>query len=90
MRHGYLWLATKLLGFFHDLSDLSDQVTESHLLLAMTNALAASTFIALRTAVSSIADMIGILLYIGSLSFEVAADRQKSAWVEEKARRGAS
>ena len=47
------------------------------------NALPASTFAALGTAVS-ITDLIGILLYVGGLSFEVVADRQKSAWVAEK------
>jgi steroid 5-alpha reductase family enzyme len=29
-------------------------------------------------------DIIGILLYVGGLSFEVTADRQKSAWVQAK------
>ena len=47
------------------------------------NALPASTFAALGTAVS-ITDLIGILLYVGGLSFEVTADRQKSAWSQEK------
>jgi steroid 5-alpha reductase family enzyme len=47
------------------------------------NALPASTFAALGTAVS-ITDLIGILLYVGGLSFEVIADRQKSAWSQEK------
>lgn len=47
------------------------------------NALPASTFAALGTAVS-ITDVIGLLLYVGGLSFEVAADRQKDAWVQEK------
>jgi steroid 5-alpha reductase family enzyme len=47
------------------------------------NALPASTFAALGIVVS-ITDIIGILLYVGGLSFEVAADRQKSAWVQEK------
>ena len=47
------------------------------------NALPASTFAALGTAVS-ITDLIGILLYVGGLSFEVVADRQKSVWVQEK------
>jgi steroid 5-alpha reductase family enzyme len=31
-----------------------------------------------------ITDVIGLLLYVGGLSFEVAADRQKDAWVQEK------
>src|SRR5271163_3418167 len=47
------------------------------------NALPASTFAALGTAVS-ITDLIGLLLYVGRLGFEVTADRQKSAWVQEK------
>lgn len=44
------------------------------------NALPASTFPALGTAVS-ITDLIGLLLYVGGLSFEVTADRQKSAFL---------
>ena len=47
------------------------------------NALPASTFAALGTAIS-ITDVVGILLYVGGLSFEVTADRQKDAWVQEK------
>jgi steroid 5-alpha reductase family enzyme len=47
------------------------------------NSLPASTFAALGTAVT-VTDIIGLLLYVGGLSFEVAADREKSAWVEEK------
>jgi len=47
------------------------------------NALPASTFAALGAAVS-ITDVIGLLLYVGGLSFEVTADRQKDAWVQEK------
>lgn len=47
------------------------------------NALPASTFAALGGLVS-ITDIIGILLYVGGLSFEVTADRQKSKWVAEK------
>jgi len=47
------------------------------------NALPASTFAALGTAVS-ITDLIGLFLYVGGLGFEVTADRQKSAWVREK------
>ena len=47
------------------------------------NALPASTFAALGTAVS-ITDIVGILLYVGGLSFEVTADRQKNQWVQEK------
>jgi steroid 5-alpha reductase family enzyme len=31
-----------------------------------------------------IADILGLLLYVGGLSFEVAADRQKDAWVQAK------
>ena len=29
-------------------------------------------------------DVLGILLYIGGITFEVTADRQKNAWVQEK------
>lgn len=47
------------------------------------NALPASTFAALGAAVS-ITDLVGILLYVGGLSFEVTADRQKDKWVQEK------
>lgn len=47
------------------------------------NALPASTFAALGAAVS-ITDVVGILLYVGGLSFEVTADRQKDKWVHEK------
>lgn len=47
------------------------------------NALPASTFAALGGIVS-ITDIVGILLYVGGLSFEVTADRQKSQWVQEK------
>jgi hypothetical protein len=44
------------------------------------NAPPASTFAALGTAVS-ITDLIGLLLYVGGPSFEVTADRQKSAFL---------
>lgn len=47
------------------------------------NSLPASTFAALGGLVS-ITDIVGILLYVGGLSFEIAADRQKSRWVQEK------
>src|SRR5271170_6478100 len=47
------------------------------------NALPASTFATLGTAIY-ITDLIGLLLYVGELGFEVTADRQKSAWVQEK------
>lgn len=47
------------------------------------NSLPASVFTALGAAVS-ITDVVGILLYIGGLSFEVTADRQKNQWVQEK------
>lgn len=47
------------------------------------NALPAATFAALPAAVS-ITDILGILLYVGGLSFEVTADRQKNLWVQEK------
>ena len=47
------------------------------------NALPASTFAALGASVG-ITDLLGVLLYVGGLSFEVAADRQKNKWVQEK------
>lgn len=47
------------------------------------NSLSASTFAALGSAVT-VTDIVGVLLYVGGLGFEVAADRQKSRWVEEK------
>ncbi|KAH7323533.1 hypothetical protein BKA65DRAFT_70691 [Rhexocercosporidium sp. MPI-PUGE-AT-0058] len=34
-----------------------------------------------------VVDVIGLALYIGGLSFEVAADRQKNAWVQAKKRK---
>lgn len=34
--------------------------------------------------VLGLTDIVGIMLYVGGISFEVAADRQKSAWVEAK------
>ena len=37
--------------------------------------------------VVGIADVVGLLLYVGGLSFEVAADRQKNQWVQEKKRK---
>ena len=47
------------------------------------NSLPAATFAALPAAVG-ITDIAGILLYVGGLSFEVTADRQKNQWVQEK------
>ena len=47
------------------------------------NSLPASTFAALGGIVS-ITDILGILLYVGGLSFEATADRQKNKWVQEK------
>lgn len=47
------------------------------------NALPAATFASLGTFVG-VTDIVGLLLYVGGLSFEVAADRQKDAWVQEK------
>ena len=32
----------------------------------------------------AITDIIGLLLYVGGLSFEITADRQKNQWVQEK------
>lgn len=34
-----------------------------------------------------ITDILGLLLYVGGLSFEITADRQKDAWVQEKKRK---
>ena len=47
------------------------------------NSLPVSIFGSLPAAVG-ITDAIGILLYLGGLSFEVVADRQKDTWVQEK------
>ena len=47
------------------------------------NSLPASVFASLGAAVS-ITDVVGILLYVGGLSFEVTADREKNKWVQEK------
>lgn len=47
------------------------------------NALPLSTFSALP-AVVGVTDVIGVLLYVGGLSFEAVADRQKNKWVQEK------
>ena len=47
------------------------------------NALPVSTFSSLPAAVG-VTDLIGILLYVGGLSFEVIADRQKSKWLQDK------
>ena len=47
------------------------------------NSLPVSLFASLPAAVG-ITDLIGILLYVGGLSFEVVADRQKNGWVQEK------
>ena len=37
--------------------------------------------------VIGITDILGLLLYVGGLSFEVAADRQKNQWAQEKKRK---
>jgi steroid 5-alpha reductase family enzyme len=47
------------------------------------NSLPATTFASLGGAVA-LTDILGILMYVGGFAFEVTADRQKSAWVEEK------
>ena len=47
------------------------------------NSLPASLFASLPAAVT-LTDIIGLLLYLGGLSFEVVADRQKNKWVHEK------
>ena len=50
------------------------------------NSLPASAFASLPAFVG-ITDTIGLLLYVGGLSLEVAADRQKDRWVQEKKQR---
>ncbi|KAL8965750.1 MAG: hypothetical protein Q9183_003703 [Haloplaca sp. 2 TL-2023] len=47
------------------------------------SSLPASVFASLPAAVT-LTDLFGALLYIGGLSFEVTADRQKDKWVHEK------
>lgn len=47
------------------------------------NALPASLFSTLPAAIG-ITDILGALLFVGGFSFEVAADRQKNKWVQEK------
>ncbi|KAL8949270.1 MAG: hypothetical protein Q9222_004609 [Ikaeria aurantiellina] len=47
------------------------------------NALPASLFASLPAAIT-LTDILGALLYIGGISFEVTADRQKDKWVQEK------
>lgn len=48
------------------------------------NSLPASTFTALGSSLVSLTDILGVLLYVGGLGFEVTADRQKSQWSREK------
>ena len=47
------------------------------------NSLPATAFAALPASVAA-TDILGLLLFTGGLSFEVVADRQKDAWVQEK------
>ncbi|KAL8653194.1 MAG: hypothetical protein Q9210_002236 [Variospora velana] len=47
------------------------------------NSLPASLFATLPAAIG-LTDILGLLLYVGGLSFEVTADRQKDKWVQEK------
>ena len=47
------------------------------------NSLPASLISTLPAAIG-ITDIIGLLFYVGGLSFEVTADRQKNKWVQEK------
>ncbi|KAL8734678.1 MAG: hypothetical protein Q9166_001334 [cf. Caloplaca sp. 2 TL-2023] len=47
------------------------------------NSLPASLFSTLPAAIG-ITDILGALLFVGGLSFEVTADRQKDKWVQEK------
>ena len=47
------------------------------------NSIPSTLFSALPAAVA-LTDVLGLLLYVGGLSFEVVADRQKDKWVQEK------
>ena len=47
------------------------------------NSVPATVFASLPASVA-LTDILGLLLYTGGLSFEVAADRQKDQWVQEK------
>lgn len=47
------------------------------------NSLPVSAFASLSTAVT-LTDILGLLLYVGGITFEATADRQKSQWVQEK------
>ena len=47
------------------------------------NSLPVSAFGSLSAAIG-ITDILGLLLYVGGLSFEVTADSQKNSWVQEK------
>lgn len=47
------------------------------------NSLPATLFSTLPAGIT-ITDVLGLLLYVGGLSFEVTADRQKDSWVQEK------
>jgi steroid 5-alpha reductase family enzyme len=73
----------KPLSFFGAFMIQATWVSLCLMPIVATNSLPASTFAALGAAVT-VTDVIGLLLYVGGLGFEVAADRQKSAWVEEK------
>ena len=48
------------------------------------NSLPVSALATALPAAVSLTDILGILLYVGGISFEVAADRQKDKWVQEK------
>ena len=47
------------------------------------NSVPASVFASLPASVA-VTDILGLLLFTGGLSFEIAADRQKDKWVQEK------
>ena len=47
------------------------------------NSVPASVFASLPASVA-VTDVLGLLLFTGGLSFEIAADRQKDKWVQEK------
>lgn len=47
------------------------------------NSLPASLFSTLPAAIG-VTDILGLLIFLGGFSFEVAADRQKNKWVQEK------
>jgi steroid 5-alpha reductase family enzyme len=74
----------KPLSFFGAFMIQATWVSLCMMPILALNSLPSSTFAALGSSVG-VTDVIGLLLYVGGLSFEVAADRQKSRWSAEKA-----